>query len=413
MKVLIVGQGGREHAIAWKLKQSKSVTEIFCAPGNPGTMNIATNIDLKVEQIDELVSFAKENKIDLTVIGPEYPLSLGITDAFRNNDLLVFGPSKSASELESSKAFAKQIMKKASVPTAEYAECVGKEDCLKTLKDFSIPVVLKADGLAAGKGVFVCMTQVEVDEAVTSLFSVNPEQKVVVEDYLNGVEASFICACSENSIVPMASSHDFKRIYEKDLGPNTGGMGAVSPTVNLTKDQEEFAIEHVIKPVLKQMKAEGKPFSGFIYAGLMITEGGTIDVLEFNVRLGDPETQSILMRLDSDFFEILYKLAKNEDVPTPIWSKDAAVCVVMASENYPDTPKTGDVISGLEHISNIKNAMVFHARTKLEDGKIVTAGGRVLNVVGRGSDVEEARKKAYQAVDMIQFRGAQVRRDIA
>ncbi|MCL4140569.1 UNVERIFIED_CONTAM: hypothetical protein GTU68_007453 [Idotea baltica] len=413
MKVLVIGQGGREHAIAWKLKQSKSVVEVFCAPGNPGTMSFATNVDLKVDQIEELVSFAKENKIDLTVIGPEYPLSLGITDSFRKNDLLVFGPSKAASELESSKAFAKEIMKKASVPTAEYAECVGKENCLKALKDYSVPVVLKADGLAAGKGVFVCMTQAEVDEAVASLFSANPEQKVVVEDYLNGVEASFICACSENSIVPMASSHDFKRIYEKDLGPNTGGMGAVSPTVNLTKDQEEFAIEHVVKPVLKQMKEEGKPFSGFIYAGLMITEGGTIDVLEFNVRLGDPETQSILMRLDSDFFEILYKLAKNEDVPTPVWSEDAAVCVVMASENYPDTPKTGDVISGLEHISNINNAMVFHAGTKLEGKNIVTAGGRVLNVVGRGADVEEARNKAYQAVDMIQFRGAQLRRDIS
>lgn len=412
MKVLVIGKGGREHAIALKLSESKSVEKVFVAPGNPGTQSFAENKDIAVDDIEGLVAFAKAENIDLTVVGPELPLTLGVVDALREEGLLAFGPTKECAKLEGSKAYAKEIMNRASVPTAEHKECIGLDATKKSLADFSVPVVLKADGLASGKGVFVCLEKSDVDEALESLFSGNANQKVVIEDYLNGVEASFICAISEDTIVPLASSHDFKRIFENDGGPNTGGMGAVSPTKNLSKDQEAFAVEHIVRPVVEELRKDGQAFTGFLYAGLMITEGGTIDVLEFNVRLGDPETQAILMRLDSDFFELLFKLAKNEQVTFPKWSDSAAVCVVLASENYPATPKVGDEISGLEHIPNLKDVEVFHAGTEMNNGKIVTAGGRVLNVVGKGESVSEARKKAYQAADMIQFRGMQKRRDI-
>ena len=340
-------------------------------------------------------------------------LTLGVVDEFKAAGLRVFGPQKEAARLEGSKAFAKEIMNKAGVPTAEYKECGSKVEALEYLKDKTAPIVLKADGLAAGKGVHVCLEDTQIDEAVEALYGSDENAKVVIEDYLSGVEASFICACSEDTIVPLASSHDYKRIGDNDAGPNTGGMGAVSPTPNVTRDQEAWAVEHVIRPVVEQLAKEGAPFSGFLYAGLMITEGGTIDVLEFNVRLGDPETQAILMRMDSDLFELLFALAGNEDVSKASWSDDAAVCLVLASKGYPAAPQTGDIISGLEHFVDKPYVNVFHAGTKRDEDGIKTSGGRVLNVVALGDDVAQARERAYEAAKMIHFEGRQMRSDIA
>jgi len=415
MKVLIIGAGGREHAICWKLRQSGEVKHIFCAPGNAGTATIATNVPLAVEDIDGLLKFAQENDIGFTVVGPELPLSLGIVDSFERRGLKIFGAGKEAARLESSKSFAKKIMEEAGVKTASYNVFDNEADAFKHLKTGKIPLVIKVDGLASGKGVFVCFSREEAENALKQVFLANKSQQVVIEEYLEGIEASYIVAISGDDVVPLASSHDYKRIGEKGVGPNTGGMGAVSPTDHLSPDQEVYVLEEVIRPVMRRMKERGTPFQGFLYAGLMISSSGEINVLEFNVRLGDPECQAILRRLDSDFLELLKSLTTEGMESSPlVWKEESAVCLVLASEGYPEKPTLGDEIIGVELAEAMTGIVVYQAgTTRDEKERLVTSGGRVLNVTALGATVEEARSRAYKAADLIQFRGRQLRRDIA
>lgn len=420
MKILVIGSGGREHAICWKLRQSPKVDTIFCAPGNPGIGMVARCVDIKVTDVEALKQFAIENKIDLTVVGPELPLTLGVVDTFRAAGLRIFGATQAAAELEGSKSFAKKIMLEAGVPTAHYAVVHTKDDALSHIKKFGAPIVLKADGLASGKGVFVCKTDDEALAAVQSLFSQPGEHRVVIEEFLEGIEISYIIATDGEHIIPFAPSHDYKRIFDNDAGPNTGGMGSVCPTPRFSHADEEAALYGVMVPTIAYMKKRGTPFSGFLYAGLMKAPDGTFKVLEFNTRLGDPETQSIMMRLKSDLAELLYFLSDNpegnaqelQDLPPLAWDERFSVCLVVASEGYPDNPTIGDEIKGLHLAETQPHAVVFHAGTKSADGKIVTAGGRVLGVTALGPTLAEARTNAYNAANMIQFRGSHVRRDI-
>ena len=420
MKVLVIGSGGREHAICWRLRHSESVTHVFCAPGSDGIGMTARCLDIAVTEIDKLITFVKENQIDVTVVGPELPLSLGIVDAFQKEQLRIFGASKAASELESSKAFAKKIMNDAGVPTGRYSVVTSAEAATAYVNEFGAPVVLKADGLAAGKGVFVCHTVDEALLAVASLYAKDSSARVVCEEFLEGIEVSYIIATDGDHIIPMAPSHDYKRIFDNDQGPNTGGMGSVCPTPRFTPEQEEFVLHHVMVPTIAEMKHRGTPFSGFLYAGLMISPKGEIKVLEFNTRLGDPETQSIMRRLESDLGQMMYMLCDVqvnktrivENLPAPLWSPQPCVCLVLASAGYPDSSSAGDVIEGIALAESLPNTVVFHAGTKLDGALLKTAGGRVLSVTATGNTVAEARQAAYKAADMIQFKGRQLRRDI-
>lgn len=417
MKILVLGSGGREHAICWKLKQSMRCEKLYCAPGNPGISAVAECVQISVDRIPEIINFVEENKVDLTIVGPEHPLSLGVVNAFQSRGLRIFGPTQEAACLETSKSFAKQVMIDAGVRTPSSETFSEKGKALTFLKDHGAPVVLKADGLAAGKGVYVCQTLDEAFGALESLFQEFQGSSIVIEDYLVGKEASFIVATDGEQVVALPASNDYKRIFEGDRGPNTGGMGTVSPTPNLTTAQESEAIEKVIKPVLREMKKRGEPYTGFLYAGLMISPDGVINVLEFNARLGDPETQVIMRRLESDLVEVLDKLtspvATSDHRIIAEYSNEAAVCVVLAAEGYPVNVKTGDEITGIELAAQLPGVVIFHAGTKIDSsGKLSTSGGRVLNVTARAATTEEARSLAYRACDMIQFRGRQLRRDI-
>jgi phosphoribosylamine---glycine ligase len=415
MKVLVIGSGGREHTICWKLKQSEQVTEIYAAPGSPGIAEIGENTGIKVDDLDGLVKFAKEKSVDLTIVGPEYPLSLGVVDAFQKEGLRIFGPTRKAAQLESSKKFAKEIMVAAGVPTAAYETFSDKESALSYLKTRTAPIVLKADGLAAGKGVFVCHEIKDAELAVQELFDQFKSSLIVIEDYLVGPEASYIVAVSGNCIVPFAASHDYKRIRDNDEGPNTGGMGTVSPTPHLTAAQEDWVLSNIIGPVVEEMEKQKMEFSGFLYAGLVIAPDGDIKVLEFNVRMGDPECQVILRRMKSDLFSLLYELSDSDgekNVQKQEWSDDSAVCVVLASSGYPENPLKGDEIKGIEEANTLDGVVVFHAGTGVKDGKLVTAGGRVLNVTATGSNLSEARANTYQAAEKISWKGVQFRKDI-
>ncbi len=416
MKVLVIGSGGREHAICWKLRESSSVKAVYCVPGNPGISEIAVTEAVPVDDVEGIVSFAMSIKADLTVVGPELPLSLGIVDAFRAKGLRIFGPVREAARLEASKAFAKEVMDAAGVPTASYREFSDMKELRGYVEKTHPPLVLKADGLAAGKGVFVCLSREDIDVAVRSLEAMgNAASRVVAEEFLSGVEVSYIVATDGERIVPMASSHDYKRIFDNDGGPNTGGMGSVSPTPRLRAGDEGVVIGTVIEPILKEMKKRGVPFQGFLYAGLMISPENEIKVLEFNVRFGDPETQSILRRMDGDLAQLLYALAeKGTSLPEVKWKDESAVCVVIAAEGYPDSPKKGDVITGIADAATVENVTVFHAGTaRGADGSIRTNGGRVLNITATGSSVAGARAKVYEACRKISFDGAQYRKDIA
>lgn len=414
MRILLVGNGGREHALAWKLSQSELLSALFVAPGNPGTAELAENVNIAVSDVQVLVDFSVRENIDLVVVGPEQPLALGLVDKLREAGVKAFGPIKAAALLESSKSFAKEIMQAAGVPTAGYRLVHDKHAANDYLKEIGIPVVIKADGLAAGKGVFVCHSAETATAAIDELYAVDAKRPVVIEQFLEGVEASYIVACGADQVVPLASAHDYKRIFDNDLGPNTGGMGTVSPTPNLTSEQEEWALERVIKPVLVELKKRGIIYTGFLYAGLMISESGQINVLEFNCRLGDPETQVILPRLDSDLLKILYNLTCGQTIDFEVcWSSDHCVCVVAASPGYPQTSSMGDVISGVEKLKLNLATRIFHAGTATDSlGNLVTNGGRVLNVVGQGADHETARKQAYEALQQIKFDGMQYRHDI-
>jgi phosphoribosylamine---glycine ligase len=421
MKALIIGNGGREHALAWKIKQSPLVKKVFVAPGNGGTDldERIENIDIAVNDINKLVLFAKKEKIDLTIIGPEVPLSEGIVDIFIENKLKVFGPRKLAAQLESSKDFAKSFMERHKIPTAKYKTFTNIKDAHRYIKEEGAPIVIKADGLAAGKGVVVAMTVQEALLAVDSMLEDNlfgdAGARVVIEEFLTGEEVSFIVICDGKSILPLESSQDHKRLLDSDLGPNTGGMGAYSPAPIITPELHRKIMSEVIEPTTEGMKKDGIEFTGFLYAGLMIDKNNDIKTLEFNCRMGDPETQPILFRLKSDLFEILLAAAnRNISNYKAEWDQGSAITVVIAAENYPNQPKINDEIFNHNHNDNNNdNCFIFHAGTVLKNNKIYSAGGRVLGVTAKGNSLKNAQEHVYNLVKNISFKGMQYRTDIA
>lgn len=420
MKVLIVGQGGREHVLAWKLWRSPRVREIFVAPGNAGTAEDAANVEIAATDIEGLVRFATQEKIGLTVIGPEAPLVAGLADALRKAGLLVFGPNKNAAELEGSKVFAKQFMRQHGVPTAEFRAFDSSRDAFGYVEERpETPLVVKADGLAAGKGVFVCSTKAEALEAIREVavkrvFG-DAGNRIVVEERLDGQEASILAVVDGKSILPLESAQDHKAAYDGDQGPNTGGMGAYSPAPIVTPELMDTVIDKILVPTVHGLSKIGRPFNGVLYAGLMLTSQGP-RVLEFNTRFGDPEAQPVLMRLKTDLFELLLAAAerKLDRFPALEWDARPAVCVVMAAEGYPGHYEKGRPIRGLAEAATLPDVKVFHAGTKrLADGTVVTDGGRVLGVTALGENLAAAKLRAYQAVKPIRWEGAWCRKDIS
>jgi len=418
MKVLIIGNGGREHALAWKIAQSERVSHVFVAPGNAGSAREqkVQNIAIDVLDLDALVEFAQKENIALTIVGPEAPLVAGVVDRFQAAGLACYGPTQKAAQLEGSKAFSKDFLARHNIPTAEYANFTDEAKALAYVREKGAPIVVKADGLAAGKGVIVAMTLAEAEEAITDMLSGNrfgaAGSRVVIEEFLTGEEASFIVMVDGKNVLPMATSQDHKRIGDADTGPNTGGMGAYSPAPVVTDEVYQRTMEQVIMPTVNGMAAEGTPYTGFLYAGLMIDETGQPKVIEFNCRFGDPETQPIIMRLESDLAELcLAAVEGNLDKVGVKWDPRPALGVVMAAANYPDTPQTGDAISGLDNADS-SIVKTFHAGTKLEGDQVVTSGGRVLCVTALGDTVKAAQQNAYQAIATIQWDGCYYRRDI-
>lgn len=419
MKVLVIGNGGREHALAWKAAQSPLVEHVFVAPGNPGTAaeNKISNVEIGPCDLDKLVAFATTEKIDLTIVGPEEPLVIGVVDAFRAAGLKIFGPTKNAAQLEGSKSFTKDFLARHNIPTAHYAVFTDTDQALAYLDKVGAPIVVKADGLAAGKGVIVAMTIEEARHAVTDMLSDNKfgnaGSRVVIEEFLTGEEASFIVMVDGDNVVPMATSQDHKRVGDGDQGPNTGGMGAYSPAPVVTDEVYAKVMEQVILPTVNGMKAEGNPYTGFLYAGLMIDANGDPKVIEYNCRFGDPETQPIMLRMKSDLADLCLKGAEGRlKGETAVYDERAAVGVVLAAKNYPGTPQKGDVISGLDCPQDL-SSKIFQAGTALKDGKIVTSGGRVLCATALGATVREAQAKAYELASKISWDGMFYRHDIA
>jgi phosphoribosylamine--glycine ligase len=416
MKVLVVGSGGREHALVWKIAQSPRVSKIYCAPGNAGISDQATIVPIKANDLNGLLEFALKEKIDLTVVGPEDPLTKGIVDLFESKSLSIFGSSKKAAEIEGSKAFAKEMMRKYHIPTGSYEIFGDPKEAKKYIRKLGAPVVVKADGLAAGKGVIVCNT---VEEASQSVDRIMVERifgeagnRVVVEEYLVGEEASYIAFTDGKVILPMASSQDHKPIFDGDKGPNTGGMGAYSPAPVVTDQVHERILEKILRPIIQGMGEEGRPYKGVLYAGLMIHDGHP-RVLEFNARFGDPETQPVLMRMKGDIIPILEACMKGNLSGCEIeWDSRASVCVVMASRGYPGDYERGKPIAGLKEVSKMEGVFVFHAGTALKDGQVVTNGGRVLGVTGLGKDIPRAIERTYEAVKKISWEGVHYRTDI-
>ena len=419
MKVLVVGGGGREHAIVWKLAQSRRVDKIYCCPGNAGMAELAECVDIKPEDVDALLDMVRYEWIDLTVVGPEGPLAAGIADAFRKDSRKIFGPGAAGARLESSKVFSKDFMRRYGIPTADYkvfSSYIHAEDYVR-LK--GAPIVIKADGLAAGKGVFVAGSIEEACEALRLIMKErafgDAGEKVVVEDCISGEEASFMAFTDGETLVPMVSSRDHKRIGDGETGPNTGGMGAYSPAPVLSESVGKAVMEKVMRPFLRGIRVERMDFRGVIYAGLMIRPDGSPMVLEFNCRFGDPETQAVLARLDSDFFEIALAVSEGKlgSLPPVSWKTDASVCVVAASAGYPGGYAKGRVITGLDKVKEMKDVVVFHSGTGFAGDDVVTAGGRVLGVTATGADVKAAKEKAYEAMKKISFEGMHFRSDIA
>ena len=414
MNVLIIGSGGREHALAWKMAQSTQVSRIFVAPGNAGTAHLDKTQN--ITQIDNaaLVKFAQDNNVVLTVVGPEAPLSKGVVDAFRAADLAIFGPTQAAAQLESSKSFAKAFMARHQIPTAAYATFTEAALAHDYINAQGAPIVVKADGLAAGKGVVVAMTLDEAHTAVDDMLALNrlgdEGARVVIEEFLVGEEASFIVLCDGEHALPLATSQDHKRLLDGDHGPNTGGMGAYSPAPVVTPEVYERALREVIAPTLDGMKQDGIVFTGFLYAGLMIKPDGSIKVLEFNCRMVDPETQPIMMRLQSDLFDVLNHGARGTLNQIELdWDSRVAIGVVLAAANYPATPRTGDVISTP---ADTDDCVIFHAGSSDSSKQTVTSGGRVLCVTALGATLREAQATAYQQINHVQFAGMQYRTDI-
>lgn len=416
MKILVVGSGGREHALVWKIAQSPLAEKIYCAPGNAGIEEIAACIDIGAEDIDALLNFAVEKKVDLTIIGPEAPLALGIVDKFKRRGLRIFGPSLRASQLESSKVFAKKIMKKYGIPTADFEVFDDYREALDYVRDANRPLVIKADGLCAGKGVFVASTLAEQEQAINLILKdkifKDAGRSVIIEECLKGEEASIIVISDGDHVITMASSQDHKRIFDDDKGANTGGMGAYSPAPVVTEDMLTQIQREVIIPTIKGMKTEGIPYCGVLYAGIMIDEEGP-KVLEFNVRFGDPETQVILPRLKSDLLEIIIKTEDRRLSKCVLnWDARVCVCVVLASGGYPGKYEKGKEILGLDRFKGIEDVVIFHAGTKRENKKILTSGGRVVGVTALGRDIQEAINNSYNAIGNIKFDNMFYRRDI-
>lgn len=418
MKILLIGSGGREHALAWKLAQASKVEKVFVAPGNAGTQleDKVENIDISAEDIEGLLNFALENSIDLTVVGPEAPLVAGVVDLFDSNNLKCFGPSKGASQLEGSKAFSKDFFARHNIPTAKYANFTDIDQAIAYIEQEGAPIVVKADGLAAGKGVILAETTTEAITAVKDMLAGNSfgeaGHRVVIEEFLTGEEASIIVIADGKNYLPMATSQDHKARDNGDKGPNTGGMGAYSPAPVVTPEISKKIMTDVIEPTIKGMADEGHPFTGFLYAGVMIDAKGESKVLEYNVRFGDPETQPIMMRLKSDLVSLLEAaLDKRLDQETIDWDERSAVGVVLAAGGYPDSYAKGEVISEIPTETDCSKT--FHAGTKLENDKVVTNGGRVLCAVGLGSNVTDAQKSAYKLTNKIQWKNCYYRTDIA
>ncbi|MFT9848864.1 phosphoribosylamine--glycine ligase [Aneurinibacillus sp. REN35] len=414
MKVLVVGGGGREHALVWKLAQSPNVSQVYCAPGNAGIAQLAECISIGVNDFEELAAFVEKEGVALTVVGPEEPLLNGIVDFFESRKLTIFGPKKEAALIEGSKTFAKDLMEKYKIPTGAYRSFTAYKDALTYVREQGAPIVIKADGLAAGKGVTVALTIKEAEEAlhammVDDVFG-SAASRVVIEEYLAGEEMTLLSFVDGTTVIPMVPSQDHKPAFDGDKGPNTGGMGTYSPVPHMDHAIVQQAIDTIVIPTAKAMVAEGRPFRGILYTGLMITEKGP-KVIEYNARFGDPETQVVLPRLASDLAEIFLSATTGKLAECRVeWKQDAAVCVVMASEGYPGSYPRGREITGLP--ANTEEAIVFHAGTAEEDGRIVTSGGRVLGVTAMGSDLYEAQRKAYETLGQISFTGAHYRTDI-
>lgn len=414
MKVLVIGSGGREHAISYALVKSPKVTELHALPGNPGISKIGKCIPGSVEDLQGILNLSKQEKYDLVVIGPEVPLCMGLADLLLENGFKVFGPKQYAAQLEGSKAFSKRFMTKYNIPTAKYVEVDSYDDAIKSLEEFDYPVVVKADGLAAGKGVIICESNEEAVNALKELMVdktlASAGAKVVLEEFLEGFECSLLCFTDGETIVPMVSSKDHKQIYDENKGPNTGGMGTVSPNPFLEDGINEVFEKEVLIPFMNGLKQENMDFRGVIFIGLMIKDGYP-KVLEFNVRFGDPETQSILLRLDSDLYDIMEAVAEKKLNTIDVkWKENHVGCLVLASAGYPNKYEKGKVITGLNDVND--DIVVFHAGTAFKDGNVVTNGGRVLNICAEGKDLDDVRCKLYQAAEKINFEGKYFRKDI-
>lgn len=415
MKVLVVGGGGREHAICWKLAQSDKITKLYCAPGNAGIAKVAECVNVGAEDIDGICTWAKDNAIDLAVIGPEVPLAMGIVDRLNDVGVKTFGPNAKCSQLEASKSFTKSFLARHNIPTAGYREFTDKDELLANVGLYGYPMVLKADGLAAGKGVVIPENEEDAKKAIEEMMGDkvfgDAADKIVVEEFLTGVEASMLCFVDHNSIVPMESAQDYKRVFDGDKGPNTGGMGTYSPSLLFNEEIEAQIRERILEPTLKGFQEDRLDFQGVLFIGLMLGDEGP-KVIEFNNRFGDPETQSVLMRLDSDLLEIFEAVTDNRLKDLDIkWKNDKAVCVVLASGGYPGSYEKGKEITGLNDVDS--DVVVFHAGSKFGDnGEILTSGGRVLGVTATGSSHDEARAKAYANAERIKFEGVQMRHDI-
>ena len=416
MKILVVGGGGREHALVWKIAQSPLVKKVYCAPGNPGIAKHAECVPLNPEDLLGIMQFVREKSIDLTVVGPEDPLTMGIADELQGKGFKVFGPTAACAELEGSKVFSKELMHKHAIPTGAFRVFEDAHDAHKYVDSVGTPIVVKADGLAKGKGVIVCRTVEEAHDAVKQIgedrIFGKAGDRIIVEECLVGEELSFLAVTDGKTIIPMEPAQDHKAAYEGDTGPNTGGMGAYSPVPGVTAELKQQVEEKIIIPTVHGLRMNGRRYRGVLYAGLMLTSNGP-QVLEYNVRWGDPEAQPLVMRIKSDLVPVLLATAEGTLDRVDIeWDDRSAVCVVMASGGYPGSYKKGKVIEGLDAAAKLDDVVVFHAGTKESDGKILTNGGRVLGVTALGKDFREARNKAYEAADMIRWDGVQFRRDI-
>lgn len=414
MKILVVGGGGREHAICWKLSKEKNVEKIYCAPGNAGIANVAECVNIGDTNIEELLKFAKENEIGLTIVGPEVPLVMGIVDEFEKEGLRVFGPNKKCAQLEGSKAFSKEFMIKHNIPTAKYKEYTNLEEAISEIDSFGYPVVIKADGLAAGKGVVIPENR---EDAIATLKEMMSDKKfgaagdkIVIEEFLKGIETSILAFVDNDTIVPMASAKDHKKVNNYEQGPNTGGMGTFSPSEIYTEELANKVKETVLEKTLEGFKKDGLNFKGILFVGLMITEDGE-KVLEYNVRFGDPETQSVLFRLETDLHEIMEAILDNKLKDIEInYSDDEAVCVMLTSGGYPDSYEKGKIITGLENLDD--DIVVFHSGTKMFNGNLVTNGGRVIGITAKSTTVKDAAEKVYENIKNINFEGMHYRTDI-